>query len=279
MVLKFSIISLLRKTWHSYSLHGTARIGAALSFYAFLSFFPIILILLALLGAALQFNLNPALDTQAYVIAYVSGNLPAARALLVENLADVTENSAELGVIGAVVGLWTASNIFAALDEAFDVIFEVNRRRTWRSYARSRTKAIGTVILLGILLIFSLLVSTFIRPAEAWVTAMPYGVQLLAGFNGVVAFTVSAGIFTLLYKIMPRRKVAWTAALGGGLFTSLVWQLGRDLLSWWLRQANTAMAGSVIGSVLAFLILVYFGWQVVLLGAELAANLDNPNNT
>lgn len=274
--MKFSIISLLRKTWHSYSTHGTARIGAALSFYAFLSFFPIILILLSLLGAALQFNITPALDAQAYVIAYIAINLPTARTLLVQNLADVTQNSAGLGVIGAVVGLWTASNIFAALDEAFDVIFEVNRRRTWRSYARSRTKAILSVILLGLLLIFSLIVSTFIRPAEVWLTTLPYGVQLLAGFNGLIGFSVSAGIFTLLYKIMPRRKVAWSAALMGGLFTSLVWQVGRDLLSWWLRQANTALAGSVIGSVLAFLILVYFGWQVVLLGAELAANLDNP---
>lgn len=233
------------------------------------------LIMLALLGVALQANLTPALDARAYVVAYVTANLPTAQTLLVQNLADVTQNSAGLGAIGAVVGLWTASNIFAALDEAFDVIFEVNRRRTWRSYARSRTKAIGTVVLLGILLILSLIVTTFLRPAEIWVSAMPYGVQLLTGFNGIVSFAVSTGIFTLLYKVMPRRSVAWIAALGGGLFTALTWQLGRDVLSWWLSRANTALAGSFVGSVLAFLFLVYLGWQVVLLGAELAANLED----
>ncbi len=274
--MKFSIISLIRKTWHSYRHHNTGRISAALSFYAFVSFFPLILILLGLLGLALQANLTPALDAQAYIIAYVGVNLPTARTLLVQNLADVTRNSAGLGFIGVIVGLWTASNIFAALDEAFDEIFEVNRRRTWRSYARSRTKAVGVVFLLGILLIFSLIVSTIIRPAEAWIVAMPYGVQLLAGFNGLFAFAISTGIFTLLYKIMPRRSVAWTAALLGGAFTAITWQLARDGLSWWLRQANTAMAGSFIGSVLAFLVLVYFGWQVVLFGAELAANLEEP---
>ena len=210
------------------------------------------------------------------MIAYVTANLPTAQTLLVQNLADVTQNSAGLGAVGALVGLWTASNIFAALDEAFDVICEVNRRRTWRSYARSRTKAIGTGVLLGILLILSLIVTTFLRPAEIWVSAMPYGVQLLSGFNGIVSFAVSTWISTLLYKVMPRRSVEWTAALGGGLFTALTWQLGRDILAWWLSHANTALAGSFVGSVLAFLLLVYLGWQVVLLGAELAANLDEP---
>lgn len=272
--MKIQIISLLRKTWQSYIEHGTARLGAALSFYAFMSFFPLLLILLSLLGVALQFNLTPALDMQAYLIAYVAANLPTARALLVQNLTDLTRNSAGFGIIGTLLGFWTASNIFTALDEAFDVIFEIQRRRTWRSHARSRTRALGTVVLLALLLIISLIASTFLKPAESWVATLPYGVQVLAGFNGIVAVGVSVCIFTMLYKFLPRRRVAWLGAFIGGCFTAVTWQIGRDLLTWWLGRFNGALAGSLIGSVLAFLLLVYYGWNIVLLGAELAASLE-----
>ncbi len=273
--MKANIIYLLRKTWQSYHACHTPRLGAALAYYTFLSFFPLLLIFIALMGLALRLNLTPALSAQAYVLAFVAVNLPAAQSLVFENIVDITTNSTRLGLVGLVAVLWTASSIFAAMDESFDVIFEVSRRRTWRSTARSRSRAVLVVILLGVLLVTSLVVSTVIGPAEIWLEAFPGGGSFIYGANLVASLGASALIFTAVYRLFPRRPVSWKAAFGGSIFTALTWQLGRDTLSWWLSRINTATMGNVIGSVLAFLILVYFAWQIILLGAELAEAFDD----
>lgn len=273
--MKANIIYLLRKTWQSYQLCHIPRLSAALAYYTFLSFFPTLLILIALIGVALRLNLTPALNAQAYVLAFISANLPAAQMLVYENIADITNNTTQLGLIGLVAVLWTSSNIFAAMDESFDVIFEVSRRRSWKSTARSRSRAIIVVILLGLLLITSLVVSTVTGPAEIWLEAFPGGATFIYWTNLIASLGASVVIFTAVYRLFPRRPVSWKAALGGSIFTAITWQLGRDTLSWWLARVNTATMGNVIGSVLAFLILVYFAWLIILIGAGLAEGIDD----
>ncbi len=103
---------------------------------------------------------------------------------------------------------------------------------------------------------------------------LPGGGVWIWVFNLLLSLTLSSVVFGALFKYLPDKPVSWKAAIIGGIFTSITWQVGREVLTWWLGQNQSITAGTVVGSALAFLILVYYASLILLFGAELTSTYD-----
>ena len=269
--------TILKKTWQEYGRNKISRLGAALSYYTFASFFPLLLVLIALVGMAV--NLGIGADAESSVIEMVAKELPAAQAVLDANLRQLKESSGTIGLIGLLTGLWAASNIFAQLQEAFDVIYGVGeRKQTWKDQVKSRAQAALIVVLIAVLMVSSLVFSTFLNTATSYVGQLPGGGYWIWLLNLALSLGLTALVFASLFKYIPNKLVTWKAALVGGLFTSMTWQIGRELITWWLGRSAGPTAGTVVGSVLAFLVLIYYAAQILMLGAQLTATYDEVIN-
>lgn len=271
--------TILKKTWQMYGENNISRLGAALSYYTFASFFPLLLVLIALVGLIVNLGVGAAQDAELYVMETVAKELPAAGAVVEANIEQLKESSGTIGLIGLLTGLWAASNIFAQLQEAFDIIYGVkNRQQTWKDQITSRAQAASIVLLIALLMITSLVFSAFLNTARSFVATLPGGGYSIWLLNLSLSLGLTAGVFALLFKYIPNKVVTWKAALIGGLFTSITWQVGRELLTWWLGRSAGPTAGTLVGSVLAFLALIYYAAQILMLGAQLTAIYDEVVN-
>ncbi len=271
-----SITTLAKETWKEYGNDQSARMGAAFAYYTFVSFFPLLLVLIALVGIALSFGFGPAEGARQYVLDTVTQNLPAARDVIAESFSDTESNRGTLGLAGLLTGLWAASNIFAQLEESLNIIFDVAPRKTsFIQKMKNRAIAAGIVVLMAVLMIGSFLFSTVLATADSFVAALPGGPAIASVFHIVLSIALTGAVFAMLFRFIPDKPVSWKAALIGGLFSAVAWQIGRELLTWWLgRDDASVTAGTVVGSVLAFLALVYYASQILMFGAQLTATYD-----
>ena len=82
-------------------------------------------------------------------------------------------------------------------------------------------------------------------------------------------------VLTLLYRLMPRRKVRWLHAAAGGVTAAVVWQFGGQILGRFILSGNYSAYG-VVGSFIAFMLWVYGASIILYVGAQLVQVLGNP---
>jgi membrane protein len=90
-------------------------------------------------------------------------------------------------------------------------------------------------------------------------------------FELAFGFFLSGWIVSLLFRLLPIRKVPWRAALAGGWLTAALWEAAKQGLSAYLTRMDYTHAYPLLGSALALLLWVYVAGLVFLLGAEVAA--------
>jgi membrane protein len=84
----------------------------------------------------------------------------------------------------------------------------------------------------------------------------------------VLSFIAITILFTLLYKVVPDVHVEWQDVWIGAAVTSLLFTIGKFLIGLYLGKAGVGSAYGAAGSLVAFLVWVYYSAQVFFLGAE-----------
>lgn len=269
-------LDLLKETWREFNEDRAPRLGAALAYYTFFSLFPMILLLIALVGYALALGWPAALDVQAYILNTVQRTIPAIGETLRARIEAIVEARGALTTVGIVTLLWSASLIFAQLNEAFDIIFDVEPQehgffQGLKSRLLDRALSVAMVLGVVVVLLASLVLTAVLNALATYTEALP-GSELFWGLaNIATSFVLAAGIFAVLFKVLPARYVRWRAALLGGVVTALGWEIGEQVLGLYLARSNWAEAYGIIGSVMALLIYIYYVSQILFLGGELTS--------
>jgi membrane protein len=86
----------------------------------------------------------------------------------------------------------------------------------------------------------------------------------------VVNFVVSFGVVTLLFaaifKVLPDAEISWRDVWLGAAVTALLFTIGKFALGLYLGNAGSAYGA--VGSVVVFLLWVYYSAQILFFGAE-----------
>ena len=78
-----------------------------------------------------------------------------------------------------------------------------------------------------------------------------------------------AGMFAMIYKIMPRVSLKWRDVWLGAIVTSLPFTAGSFLIEIYIGTSNLASGFGAAGSLNVVVVFVHYSAQVFLLGAEL----------
>lgn len=260
---------LLSHMWQAivrFSKHGT-REAAALSYYATFSLFPLLLLVIIVIGTAL----GPA-AARNQIDSILRLFLPVNAAnFLQENIALALEQRGSFGLVAGVSLLWSSLGLFSSLSSALSRTFrDENPRNTWHQ----RLVGLAMMIALSVLLIaslaatvmFVLLDFVFFYQRSSWISFGAF----------IIPLSLSVAIFAFLYRFIPRQRVRWDAIwvaafIGGGL-----WELAKRLFTWYLD--NLASYNLVYGSVATMIVLmfwIYLTGIIVLLGAEICVSIDD----
>ena len=83
-----------------------------------------------------------------------------------------------------------------------------------------------------------------------------------------MGIVLNAVVFTLLYRALPRVRIAWKFAIRGGIVAAGIWEIGRQILASVVIGQHYTSAYGIIGSMLAIMLWIYYAAAVVFVGAE-----------
>jgi len=244
--------------------------GAALAFYTLFSLAPLLLIVISVAG--LVFGEDAA---RGAILGQLSGLVGAQSAATIEALL-VSLNRPAAGVTGTLVGLAMllvgATTVFGELQDALDRIWRAPKRTGNGLWALLQTRllSLGLVLGIGFLLLVSLVLSAGLAALEKWSAPWFVGWGHLAQvLNFAISFLLVATIFAMIYKWMPRQRVAWSDVAVGAVITALLFTVGKTLIGLYIGRSGVASPFGAAASLVVLLLWVYYSAQVFLLGAEL----------
>lgn len=239
--------------------------AGSLTFTTLISLVPLLVLGLALFTAFPMFaSFQKALE-QYFLSNLVPDNI--ARPVL-RTLTQFAGKAKGIGTVGALVLGFTALALMLTIDRTLNAIWRVNRPRPMaqRVLVYWAMLTLGPLALGASLAITSYLVSA----GEGLVARLPGGVETLLE---TIQFGVLMLLVAGLYHFVPNTHVRWRHALLGGLFVAAAFALAKAGLALWLKQVPTyATLYGAFATLPIFLIWLYLGWVIVLLGALLAAN-------
>ena len=134
-----------------------------------------------------------------------------------------------------------------------------------------RQYALSVMVLLGtaFLLLVSLVLNAILAAAGDYLgRALPGGAALWQVVNAGFSLAVIAFLFALMFRYIPDAVVAWENALVGGAVTAALFTIGETLIGIYLGRTNVGSAFGVAGSLVVFLVWVYFSSLIFFFGAE-----------
>jgi membrane protein len=83
-----------------------------------------------------------------------------------------------------------------------------------------------------------------------------------------VSFGLVAVLFAMIYKLIPRVRIAWRDVWVGAAVTAGLFAAGKFLIGLYLGKSSVASAFGAAGSLVVMMVWVYYSAQIFLLGAE-----------
>ena len=264
------IWNLMRKSVVAWADDYAPSMGAALAYYTLFSLAPLLIIAIAVAG--LFFGQDAA---RGEIVAQIQDLIGREGAIAVQGLLQSTNEPAQ-SIFAAVVSVIPlvrgASTVFAELQSDLDRIWRVPAAATANGIwmlLRARLLSFGLVLGLGFLLLVSLVASAAIAAFGKWSYGFFEGREaFLYALNFGISFAIATLLFAMIYKFMPRARIAWRDVWVGAAVTAFLFEIGKFLIGLYLGKTSVASAFGAAGSLVVLLVWVYFSAQIFLLGAE-----------
>lgn len=263
------VVSLIKNGIDIFMAKNAPSRGAAIAFYAVTSLAPILLIAIAVAGAAFGDE-----AARGAIFAQFRTLLGPDGADFLQSL--IASASAErAGIVATVIGvgtlILTASGVFLELEDALNEIWNVKHEGGMLSgLVRARLASLGLVAGLGFLLLVSLVLDAGLNGLREVIDAKwPFGASLFMALNFVVTLILVAVLFAAIYKLLPAKPLAWPCVIFGAALTAVLFQAGKVLIGLYLGSYGAASSLGVAGAVLGLLLWIYYSAQIFLFGAAI----------
>jgi len=251
------------------------QLAAALSFYTLLSLSPLVLIVVA--AASLVWGEQSVRAELLNQIGELVGQAGAETVRMV--LEGTTFSGQSLGsmIVGIVTLLFGATTVFAQLQSSLNQIWDVKtavktvtRRGLLWSLIRTRLLSLTLILVVGFLLLVSLVVSAALAALHDYLSrAFPGGSTLWQIVNFLVSLLVISVLIAMVYRLLPDVRLDWPDVWAGAVTTSVLFGVGKFLIGLYLGHASIGSSYGAAGSLVVFLVWVYYSSLIMFFGAEI----------
>ena len=246
------------------------HLAAGVAYYSIFGVFPFLLGMMVISGLFLQAEV-----IQRKLLEFVVGNLPGSDHLIASNIVFIDSHRGELIVLAVVGVLWSSSSVYGAINRLIN--------RAWGNY-RGQPFHVNRIEHLLFLCFFGLYF--FFWLAVTSVTQILLDLDMQTAWQPVIrdsefftllirssSWIVTAVGFLLLYRFLPNCNVRWEHVWLGTLVASLLFELGKELFTFYLQHYSQydVLYGS-IASTIVLLFWVYLSALILALGAEICSS-------
>jgi YihY family inner membrane protein len=255
----------------AFGKHDGPFVSAALAYYALLSLFPLLVFLITAASSFVSVQ-----EAKRLVLEVVARYLPGSIEVASRTVEEILAARGTIGVVALLGLLWSASGVFGAIFRAVNRAWgDARPTPAWES----RLMALAMTLVLGLLFLLNLAMSTLLSilqswrlPVLGWQVFLDPGVSRLFGWlSALVMIAISAALFSVIYRTLPRAKISWREVWPGGIAAGVAWQIAKLLFTWYLGYARYNLLYGSIGAIVGVLLWSYLTALILLLGAEFTA--------
>ena len=264
------IIRYIKEVFSEFSADNIFKYSASLAYYTVFSVAPILLIIISLSG--LLFGKEA---VQGRVYAELNGLVGSVAALQIQNMIrnlHLTGNNFIASVSSIILLLVAATTIFGEIQDSLNKIWglRIKTKRVWWKLILTRLISFSLIITIGVIMTITLILNAVVTAFGKFIGRYiaDYSIYIIEFTNDVLSFVVAAFLFSLLFKILPDAKIKWKDVAIGGVVTALFFILGKWGIGLYLAKSNLTSIYGAAGSIIIFMVWVYYSSIILYLGAE-----------
>ena len=265
-----AVESVLVHSAKSFYDNDALQLAAAIAYYSLLSMAPLLLIVIAVAGVFFADGV-----VQAQLIDQIRSLVGSEGAELAETVIANTESEEQSRwslLVGTGLTVFGATTVFAQLQAALNKVWHVEAEPSsaiW-NFVKHRLLSFALVLSLGFLLMVSLVVSAVLAAVNEYVSASASGEAVIwEVVNIAVSFGLATFLIALMFKYLPDAEIEWRDTWLGAFITAILFIVGKAAIGLYLGQASVASSFGAAGSVVVFMIWVYYASLIILFGAEI----------
>lgn len=182
-----------------------------------------------------------------------------------------------VGSLGLTLLLWTLLGTIKKVEDSFNFLWRVEHAR---SFARRVTEYVALLIVGPIVVVSFLGLSHHaLESASAgFGRYMPFFDRLKDLGLWLAPYFMVTAIFTAVYMFVPNTRVKWRPALIGGITAGILWAVvGHLFTAMVVHTTRLSVVYAGFALIVAALLWTYFGWLILLIGAQLSFYVQNRN--
>ena len=243
--------------------------AASIAYYALLSLFPFLLLVIGLLGAVTADDAD-----RIEVLSFVFRYFPTQLDFVTGQLDALREARLQLGVAGSLALIWGSLGVFGAVTSAVNEAWGVEKQR---SFWKHRLVSFLMLVAAGSVMMLALLLVTLIQMAQAtWFGAMLARFTWLANLQSFAVRNLATMLLIvgvgLVFYFIPNAKTRFRDVWVGAVLTGLLWRVAFQGFAWYIRvNAGLKMIHGSVAAVIVFLLWVYVSSIILMYGVEFTA--------
>jgi len=264
----------LKRTIREFKRDNLTDLAAALTYYGVLSIFPLLLVLVSILGLVGKSATQPLIDNVGTVAPGAAKDIVTSA---IQNLQKSQGAAGILFVVGLVAALWSASSYIAAFMRAANEIWDVEEGRPiWKTIPLRLAITLVTVILVAVMALAVVLTGPLAEQVGNVIGLGSTAVTVWDIAKWPVMILIVSLMFAFLYWAAPNvrhPKFQWVSP--GGVLAVLLWIVASAAFAFYVANFGSynktygALAGVII-----FLVWLWITNVVILLGAEFNAEIE-----
>lgn len=183
-----------------------------------------------------------------------------------------------LGSLGLVLLFYTVISLMQKIERAFNYAWRVSDARS----IAQRFSDYLSVIVIGPVLVFSAVGITASAQSNSIVEAMralPFAGLVFDALGRLVPYFLIVVAFTVIYIFVPNTRVKLKSAVLGGLIAGALWETtGWAFAAFVVNSAKYTAIYSAFASLILFMIWLYVGWLILLIGSSIAFYHQHPEH-
>ena len=265
-----SIFQYIKQVFKEFSADNILKYSASLAYYTVFSIAPLLVIVSALLGFFLG---KEAMEGQIYYqLNHLLGNLAALQIQDIIKNIHLNSNNYIASVISIIILFIGATSIFGEIQDSLNKIWglRIKTKRVWWKLILTRVLSFSLIISIGIIMIVSVLLNTLVNAFGKIISNYleNYSSYFIEITEAVLSFFITGFLFSLIFKILPDAKIRWKDVLLGGFVTAIFFTIGKIGIGFYLGKSNLTTLYGAAGSIIIFMLWVYYSSIILYLGAE-----------
>ncbi|MFD1806692.1 virulence factor BrkB family protein [Pasteurella oralis] len=262
-----SIILFFKTFFCRFQQNKLTQAAGYLTYSTMLAIVPLIMVVFSVFSAFPVFN-----EVTDELKTFIFNNFaPSASDTVGQYIDEFVTNSKQMSAIGVISLVAVALMLINSIDRTLNSIWhDSSTRPLVFSIAIYWLILTFGPLLIGASIGVSTYVSTYVTEFIDSDLTLPFGLKILS----FVPFLLTWLIFTLIYAVVPNKKVKMSHSAAGALVAAFFFTLGKQAFTWYITTfPSYQLIYGAMATLPIMLLWIQLSWVVVLLGAQLSAVL------